>query len=103
MIFPEMTAEATLQNLRKTMEDEQESQDENERMNMASCDNEILSWLYWVSLKIRADIRESPIQDVIRGIDQHHAEKVVPESLYLLLRLLCTDDEQGNMDEHKTT
>ena len=100
MIFPEMTAEAAFQNLRKTMEDEQESQDDTEGMNMASCDNEILSWLYWVSLKIKADIRESPIHDFIGGIDQHHAEEVVPESLYLLLRLLCTDDgDQGNMDE----
>ncbi|KAK1895875.1 (-)-kolavenyl diphosphate synthase TPS10 chloroplastic [Dissostichus eleginoides] len=34
------------------------------------------------------------------GIDQHHAEEVVPESLYLLLRLLCTDDDdQENMDK----
>ncbi|KAJ4924579.1 hypothetical protein JOQ06_003533 [Pogonophryne albipinna] len=95
-----MTAEAALQNLKKTMDDEQESQDDTKGMRMASCDYEILSWLYWVSLKIKADIRESPRHDVMGGIDQHHAEEVVPESLYLLLRLLCTDDDdQENMDK----
>ncbi|KAK1904890.1 Phosphomethylpyrimidine synthase [Dissostichus eleginoides] len=95
-----MTAEAALQNLKKTTDDEQESQDDTKGMRMASCDDEILSWLYWVSLKIKADIRESPRHDVMGGIDQHHAEEVVPESLYLLLRLLCTDDDdQENMDK----
>lgn len=99
MVFPEMTAEVAFQNIRKTMRDEQESQDDTKEMSMA-CENEILSWLYWVSLKIKADIRESPIHEVIGGIDQRHAEQVVPESLYLLLRLLCTDDaDQENVDE----
>ena len=54
-------------------------QDDAKGMTMASCgtvkDTEILIWLYRVSVKVIADIRESPRHDVIGWIDQHHAEK----------------------------
>jgi hypothetical protein len=81
-----------------------DKQDDAKGMTMASCgtdkDTEILSWLYRVSVKVKADIRESPRHDVIGGIDQHHAEKTVPDSLYILLRLLCVnDDDSGNENE----
>ena len=101
MIFPEMTAGTALLNMKKLMDDKQ---DDAKGMTMASCgtdkDTEILSWLYRVSVKVKADIRESPRHDVIGGIDQHHAEKTVPDSLYILLRLLCVnDDDSGNENE----
>ena len=54
-------------------------------------ESEILSWLYRVALKIRGDISTSPGHDFIGGFDTGHIEKVVPPSLYLLLKLLCTD------------
>lgn len=103
MIFPEMTAEAALLNMKKTMDD---VQDDAKGMTMANCgtgkDTQILSWLYWVSLKIKADIRESPRHDVIGGIDQHHAEEAVPDSLYMLLRLLCIGDGDPENENEQT-
>jgi len=53
----------------------------------ADINTELLSWLYRVVVKIRADIRDAPEFNIIGGIDVAHAEKVVPESLYLFLRL----------------
>ncbi|XP_051734442.1 uncharacterized protein LOC127504083 isoform X1 [Ctenopharyngodon idella] len=106
IIFPEMTAGTALLNMKKLMDDKQ---DDAKGMTMASCgtdkDTEILSWLYRVLVKVKADIRESPRHDVIGGIDQHHAEKTVPDSLYILLRLLCINDddsENENEQSHHT-
>lgn len=86
MIFPEMTAEAAVLNMKRAKDN---AHDETQGVTVTSCetgkDTQILSWLYWVSLKIKADIRESPRHDLIGGIDLHHVEKVVPESLYMLL------------------
>ena len=48
-------------------------------------DSELLSWLYWVAVKMRADIRDMPQQHCIDGIDIAHAEKVISESLSLFL------------------
>ena len=80
MIFTEMTAGTALLNMKTLMDDKQ---DDAKGMTMASCgtdkETEILSWLYRVSVKVKADIRESPRHDVIGGIDQHHAEKTVPD------------------------
>ena len=96
MIFPEITAGTALLNMKKLMDDKQ---DDAKGMTMASWgtdkDTEILSWLYRVSVKVKADIRESPRHDVIGGIDQLHAEKTVPDSLYILLRLLCVNDDDS--------
>lgn len=55
-------------------------------------DSELLSWLNRVTVKMRADISDIPQQHCIDGIDIVHAEKVVPESLYLFLCLLCSSD-----------
>jgi len=44
----------------------------------ADMDSELLSWLYRVAVKLRADIRHAPDFNIVGGID---AEKVVPESL----------------------
>ena len=63
---------------------------------------EILSWLHRVSVKVKADIRESPRHDVIGGIDQHHAEKTVPDSLYILLRLLCVNDDDSENENEQS-
>ena len=76
-----MTAGTALLNMKKLMDDKQ---DDAKGMTMASCgtdkDTEILSWLYRVSVKVKADIRESPRHDVIGGIDQHHAEMLLVDT-----------------------
>lgn len=88
-----MTTQTALHNLRKTIDnDAQRCPNDTAGINMikgdsesVDMDTEILNWLYWVALKIKADIRESPSHDIIGGIDQRHAEAIVPDSLYLLL------------------
>ncbi|KAL7402625.1 hypothetical protein ABVT39_017587 [Epinephelus coioides] len=103
MIFPEMTSEAALFNMKKIMDD---VHDDAQGVTMTSCgtgkDIQILSWLYWMSLKIKADIRQSPRHDVIGGIDQHHVEEVVPDSLYMLLQLLCIGDCDPENESEET-
>ena len=65
----------------------------------ADLDQEILSWLLRVALKIRGDLQETPGHTVIGNIGIKHAEKVVPESLYLFLKLVCSSDEELFDDE----
>lgn len=59
-------------------------------MGDADMDMELLSWMYRVAIKVHADIKCTPGHNFIGGIDLTHAEKVVPDSLFLLLRLLCS-------------
>ena len=54
-------------------------------------DAELYSWLYRVAVKVRGDLVSTPGHSFISGIDTEHAEAVVPESLYVFLRLLCSD------------
>jgi len=88
MIFPEMTTEAALFNMKRMMDD---VHDDAQGVTMASWktkkDTQILSWLYWVSLKIKADIRESLGHDLIGVIDQHHVEDVVPDVHFVMAPL----------------
>ena len=64
----------------------------------ADMDTELLSWLYRVAVKIRANIRDAPEFNIIGGIEVAHAEKVVPESLYIFLRLLCCGDDLDDVE-----
>ncbi|KAL9979291.1 hypothetical protein ACROYT_G016935 [Oculina patagonica] len=65
-------------------------------------DTELLSWLFRVAVKVHHDIKATPGHNYVGGIDMKNAEKVVPESLYMLIRLLCagdvTDDGTDEMD-----
>ena len=56
-------------------------------------DTELLSWMYRVSVKMRADLNATPGHSGIGNINTENAERVVPESLYLFLRLLCGGDD----------
>ena len=69
-------------------------------------DTELLSWLFRVAMKVRNDIKISPGQESIGTIDMQSEEEVVPDTLYILIRMLCagevdtTDDgnEELNID-----
>ena len=49
-------------------------------------------------MKVRADIRHAPDFNIVGGIDVAHAEKVVPECLYLFLCLLCCGDDLDDVE-----
>ena len=81
MLFP---SGSSIENLRMTLKNVDEGGDSLmlETSNLAAdMDTELLSWLYRVAVKIRADIRNAPEFNIVGGIDVAHAEKVVPESL----------------------
>ncbi len=64
-------------------------------------DTELLSWLFRVAIKVRHDIKVTPGQESIGTIDMQSAEEVVPDTLYMLIRMLCagdvdTTDESNN-------
>lgn len=65
-------------------------------------DTELLSWLFRVAVKVHWDIKVTPGHNSIGGIDMKKVKKVVPESLYMLIHLLCagdaTDDSTNDMD-----
>lgn len=94
--------------------DEMSSLNENDVLTKATVQSadintEILSWLFRVAVKVHADIKNTPGHSYIGGIDMCHAEQVVPQSLYLLLRLLCSgcmnddddDDDKNVIDEEQ--
>ena len=64
----------------------------NSRNQVPDMEAEILSWLYRVALKVRGDIAVTPGYDFIGGLNQVHIENVAPQSLYLLLHLICSRD-----------
>ena len=53
-------------------------------------DAELLSWLYRVAVKVHHDIKVSPNHACIGKISKASAEEIVPESLFMLISLLCT-------------
>ena len=67
----------------------------NDTIKDIDLDVELLSWLYWVAVKAHYDVNTAPAHDCIGNINQESAEKIVPESLFILMSLLCT----GYQDE----
>lgn len=62
-------------------------------------ETEVLSWLFRVSLKVHNDIKTTEGHAAIGDIDIEHAEKVVPQSLYMLVHLLSTGDIKDETNE----
>ena len=55
-------------------------------------DTDILSGIFKVAVKLRRDIEATASHDFVGGIDEEHAQMVVPDNLYFLIRLLCNED-----------
>ena len=62
----------------------------NDAVEDVDLDAELLSWLYRVSVKVHQDVKAVPGHDCIGNVNQASAEKIVPESLFILISLLCT-------------
>ena len=56
-------------------------------------DAELLTWLYRVSLKIRADLKNTPGYNAVGLVNIDQVLDIVPESLYILLNLICMGDD----------
>lgn len=63
-------------------------------------DAELLSWLYRVAVKVHHDIKISPNHDCIGKISKASAEEIVPESLFMLISLLCSGYQEGFQESH---
>lgn len=65
---------------------------------------EFLSWLYRVAIKVHHDVKSMPGHDCIGDISQESAEKIIPDSLFTLINLLCTghQDDDGEDESCKT-
>ena len=61
---------------------------------------ELLSWLYRVAVKVHHDIKVSPNHDCIGKIHKASAEEIVPESLFMLISLLCTGYQEEFQELH---
>ena len=69
----------------------------NDAIEDVDLDAELLSWLYRVSVKVHQDVKAVLGHDCISNINEASAEKIVPESLFILISLLCT----GHQEEEK--
>lgn len=106
LLFPAMTTELAAQAFLKASRDAAEEEEyslKHAAIETADMDMEILSWMFRVALKVHADIKHTPGHKFIGGIDLTHAESVVPDSLYLLLRLLCSGDTLDEDDSKDNT
>ena len=61
----------------------------NDAVEDVDLDAELLSWLYRVSVKVHQDVQAVLGHDCIGNINEASAEKIVPESLFILISLLC--------------
>ena len=57
-------------------------------------DDELLSWLYRVSVKVHQDVKAVLGHDCIGNINETSVEKIVPESLFILISLFCTNHQE---------
>ena len=67
---------------------------------------ELLSWLYRVGIKVHHDLKSMPGHDSIGDISQESAEKIIPDSLFTLVKLLCVghqDDDGEDESSCKTS
>lgn len=69
----------------------------NDAIEDVDLDAELLSWLYRVSVKVHQDVKAASCLDCICNINQESAKEIVPESLFILISLLCT----GHQAEEK--
>ena len=99
LLFPPMTTDVAANLLEHTIDTQNPLQGvmNHATKEVADVDTELLSWLYRVSIKINADLKATSGHDFIGGIDNEHMQKVVPESLYLLLCLICGGDKANDM------
>lgn len=72
----------------------------NDAIEDIDLDIELLSWLYWVAVKVHQDIKSAPTHGCIGNINQESAEDIVPKSLFILVSLLCTgyQEEENEAD-----
>ena len=57
----------------------------NDAIEDVDLDAELLSWLYRVSVKVHQDVKAVLGHDCIGNINEASAEKIVPESLFILI------------------
>ncbi len=92
LVFPTMSAGAAVQLLNESYKGDVDDDDMlcHSDLETVDIETETLSWLYRVALKIRGDITAVDGHSVVGDITMDHAEKMIPQSLYLLL---SKDDE----------
>ena len=77
---------------------EYEEELNNDDVEAVDLDAELLSWLYRVAVKVHHDVKSAPGIDCIGSIDEQSAESVVPESLFMLISLLCAGDQEDDVN-----
>ena len=100
-LIPAFTGETKAPNLEPGDDEEMLYNNDVEDINF---DTELLSWLYRVAVKVHDDIMSAPGHNCIGNINEKSAEEVVPESLFMLIAMLCAgdnDNEEGTNVEMK--
>ncbi|KAG0725733.1 hypothetical protein GWK47_038035 [Chionoecetes opilio] len=79
-------------------EEERSEEDGTRQYSLTHHEDEIFSWIFRVAVKIHSDLKHTPGHDIIGGLATDNAEKIVPESLYMLINLLCGSDNTEKMN-----
>ena len=66
----------------------------NDAIEDVDLDDELLSWLYRVSVEVHQDMKAVLGHDCMGNINEASAEKIVQESLFILISLLCTGPQE---------
>lgn len=100
MIVPSVFSDVAMRTVLNDLSEEEESSEEDNtrQYSLTHHEDEIFSWIFRVAVKIHSDLKHTPGHDIIGGLTADNAEKIVPESLYMLINLLCGGDNTETMD-----
>ena len=109
LLFPPVSCAETVSALVQVVSQNKESDEDTTRYGDVSDDHkskpdkdaELLSWLYRVSVKIRADLKNTPGYNAVEPVNRDQVVDIVSESLYILLKLIYMGDDFEDKTEQE--
>jgi len=96
LIVPSVTKDSIFQTLKDTAVDKDTKDTECalQTFSLIGERDNILKSIYYVSSKVKMDIKNGVGHATYSGIDKDHTEEVVPQSLFLLLSMILGENEE---------
>ena len=96
LIVPSVTKDSIFQTLKDTAVDKDTKDTECalQTFSLIGERDNILKSIYYVSSKVKMDIKNGVGHTTYSGIDKDHTEEVVPQSLFLLLSMILGENEE---------
>ena len=103
LLFPRVSSKVIVQTLKKKSDELEDERAANhlKASRYSDTETEELLAVYHTALRIRSDIRAAPGQQNCASVSNEDAERVVPESLFMLLSILLTGDVDESEENSK--